>query len=68
MGRVAELVDRHHGLDPITAIDEQPRVAREGRDVAGNCDDDRHLACGKLERLRLRALTRRIEHHGVEIA
>lgn len=65
---MAELVHRHHVLDLVTTIDQEPRIAGEGRGVAGHGDHHRHLARGELQGLRLRALTRGIEHHGVEVA
>ena len=68
MRRVAELIDRRHALEPVAAIDQDPRVARECRGIARHRDHDRHLARRELLRLRLRALPRRIEHHGVEVA
>src|SRR5579871_2367912 len=65
---VAELIDWDDALDPIAAIDQDPRIADEGRNIAGDRNHDGSLACGKLKRLRLRALSRRIEHDYVELA
>src|ERR1051326_7766819 len=64
--RVAELVDRGDLIEPVAALDENARVAREGRGVARHRDDERHLRTGEPLRLRERALARRIEHDGVE--
>ena len=66
MGRMAELVDRRDRGEPIAAVDQHARVARKRRRIARHRDHERHGAVGELARLRLRALTRRIEHHGVE--
>jgi hypothetical protein len=68
MRRVAKLVDRRDALDAIAAIDQEPGVADEGRHVAGHRDHGADLARGELNRLRLRALPRRIEHDRVEVA
>ena len=65
---MSELIDRHDGIDLVTAVDQKPRVAGERCDVAGDRDHDGHHARGELERLCLCALARRIEHHGIEIA
>src|ERR1700756_2367505 len=51
MRSMAELINRCHALDPVTAIDQDPRVANKGRCIAGHCDHDGHLAGGKLKRL-----------------
>src|SRR5438046_1144356 len=62
MRGVAELVDRRDAFDPVAAVDQYPCIAREGRDVAGDGDHGRYLACRQLRGLRLRTLARRIEH------
>ena len=64
--RIAELVDRRDRADLVAAADQQRGVAREGGRIAGDRDHDRHRARRQLARLRLRALARRVEHHGVE--
>ena len=66
MGGMAELVDRRDRVEPIAAVDQDAGVAREGRRIARHRDDDGNGALGKLARLRLGALARRIEHHRVE--
>src|SRR5271154_3460418 len=68
MRRVTELVDRRHRLDPVAAIDENPCIARERRDVAGDRDHHGDLACRELKALRLRALPRRVEYDSVVVA
>src|ERR1700754_4602058 len=68
MRRVAELIDRGDGFEHVAAVDEYPRVAGEGRGIAGHRDDDADLAGGELLRLGLRALSWGIEHDGVEVA
>ena len=65
MRRIEELIDRRHAHETVTAVDEGARVAREGHGIAGNRDHRRHGRCRQLARLRLGALPRRIEHHGV---
>src|SRR5580704_2303064 len=65
MGGVAELVDRRDVREAIAAVDEDASVAREGRSVAGHGNDIGHGALGEFARLRLGALTRRIEDDGV---
>ena len=66
MRRIKELIDRRHARETITAVDEDAGVAREGRGIAGDRDHRGHGRCRQLARLRLGALPRRIEHHGVE--
>jgi hypothetical protein len=61
-----ELVDRCDLHDAITRRDKNAGIAREGRGIAGYCNDSRRGGSGKLARLRLGALPRRIEHHGIE--
>ena len=51
MGGMPELVDRRYRLQPIAAIDEHARVAREGRRIAGDADQYRRLGGGKCFRL-----------------
>jgi len=68
MRRVAELVDRRDAVAAIAAIDQESRVAGEGRGIAGHRDDDGHCACRELLGLRQRALPRRIEHDGIMVA
>ena len=36
MRRIAELVDRRHRIDPVAAVDQNPRV--EAREAIGNAD------------------------------
>ncbi len=62
----AELVKRRDGLQAKAALDEQTRVAREGRRVARDGDDERQGARGEFARLRLRPGARRIEQGAVE--
>src|SRR5262245_29898294 len=68
MRRVTKLIDRGYALEAITAVDENARVAREGRCIAGDGDHVRQLACSELLGLRLRALPRRVEDHDIESA
>src|ERR1700748_2331744 len=68
MWRMTKLVDRRDALDAKAAVDQRPRVAREGGGVAGNRDHDSDLARRELLDLRLRALPRWVEHHGVVVA
>ena len=41
VGRPAELADRPDPLELVAAVDERPRVAREGRRVAADIGDPR---------------------------
>ena len=66
MRGVFELIHRRHGRQLVTAIDQDFGIAREGRGIAGHRDHQRHLALCQFARLRVRALARRIEDHGVE--
>ena len=66
MGRPAELADRLHPVEPIAAVDERPGVAGEGRGVARDIGDTRHIGGGEQRRLLLRAGAGRIEDDGVE--
>ena len=66
MRGVFELIHRRHGRQLVTAIDQDFGIAREGRGIAGHRDHQRHLALCQFARLRVRALARRIENHGVE--
>ena len=68
MRGVAELVDRGDAIEGIAACDQDARIAHECRHIARYRNDDGYLAGGQLVRLRLRALPRRIEHHGVIVA
>ena len=68
MRRVAELVDRRHAIDPVTAVDQNLRVARKRRDVARYRNHRRYLAGRKLRHLRLRALPWGIEYDRIVIA
>src|SRR5260370_33740280 len=68
MRGVAELIDRRDALYFIAAIDQNSRVACKGGDVARYRDHHWNLAGGELLGLRLRALPRRIEHHGFVVA
>src|SRR5262245_2002272 len=56
MRRITELVDRRHLHEPVAAIDENTRVAREGRGIARHGNDDRNCRGGERIRLCLRAL------------
>ena len=38
MRRVAELIDRRDAFEPVAAVDQEPRVAGEGRGIAGDRD------------------------------
>src|SRR5580693_1464830 len=64
--RIAELIDRRHRREPITAVDQKARVAGERRRIARHGNDDGDVALRKRARLRLRALARRIEQHRIE--
>ena len=66
MGCVAELVDRRDYFQLITALDQDLCVTRKGCGIARDRDNQGHRALGKLLRLRLRALPRRIEDDGIE--
>src|SRR6202035_1570800 len=66
MSRVTELVDRRHRREPITAVEQKAHVAGECRRVARYRDDDRYIARRERAGLRLGALARRVEQHGVE--
>ena len=66
MRRIFELIDRRHAGELVTALGQNLHVARKRCRIARHRDHERHGALGKLARLRLRALTRRIEHHGVD--
>src|SRR5258708_38444094 len=66
MRRIAKLIDRCCARQPIAAVEQQPGVANECRDVARHRDHQRHLRGGKLARLRVGALAWRIEHHGAD--
>ena len=66
MGGMPELIHRRHRFQSIAAIDQQPDIAREGRGIARHRDDDGNGALGKLARLRLGALARRVEHQGID--
>ena len=66
MRRRAELVKRRDRLDAEPAVDEDPRVAREGRRIAGDGDDEPQRARREFARLRLRARARGIEQDPVE--
>ena len=68
MRRVPELIDRGHALKGVTAIDQDPGVARKACGIAGYRNHYRNLAGGELAGLRLRALTRRIKNNGVIVA
>ena len=49
MRRMAELVDRRHGFQLVAAVDQNPRVARERRDIAGHRDHDRNPERAELK-------------------
>ena len=66
MRRPEELVDRHQFLQPVSAVLQGARVAREAAGIAGAIDDPRHLRAGEFGDLRGGARARRIEHDGVE--
>jgi hypothetical protein len=68
MRGVAELVDWRDALDLVAAVDQDPGIARERRDIAGYRNHRGYPAGGELGHLRLRALTRRVEHHRIVIA
>ena len=69
MRGVAELVDRRDALDLVAAVDQDFRVARERRDVAGDRNHRRNPARRELARIcALRALPRRIEHDRIVVA
>ena len=61
-----ELVDRQQFLQPVSAVLQGARVAREAAGIARGVDHARHLRARQLGRLRGRAGARRIEQHGVE--
>jgi len=66
MGGKAELVKRRHRLDPKAAVDENARVAGEGRRVAGDRRDERQRRGGERARLLERPGARRIDKRRVE--
>ena len=66
MSGMPELIHRRYRFEPIPAIEQQSGVAREGRRIARHRDDSGNGAFRKLARLRLGALTRRIEHQGID--
>ena len=66
MGGKAELVKRGHGLDLKTAVDENTRVAGEGRRIARDRDDERQSRGGERARLLERAGARRVDERRVE--
>src|ERR1700691_2942628 len=66
MGRKAELVKRRRRLDPKAAVDENARVAGEGRGIAGDRHNQRQSGCGKRARLLERARARWIDKRRVE--
>ena len=68
MRRVAELIDRGHGFQPIAAVDQDPRVTGKGRRIAGDRNHHADLARRELQALRLRALARWIEHDRLVVA
>src|SRR5258708_1701317 len=56
MRGVAELIHRRHALEPVAAADQNPRVSRKRRDVAGHRNHQWNFAGCKLDDLRLCAL------------
>src|SRR3954451_14990983 len=66
--RVTKLIDRRHALDAIAAIDQNARISGERRGIARDRHHDRDFAGGESLYLRLRALPRRIEYHGIVVA
>src|SRR5687767_4106462 len=67
MCRVAELVHRRDLRETIAAVDQDASVAGEGGRIAGHRDHDQHFAGSEFNCLRLRALARWIEYHGLEV-
>ena len=66
MGRKLELVNGGDDLEAKPALDQDSRVASEGRDVAGDGDGKRQAARRNFARLRFRPGARRVEQHAVE--
>ena len=66
MRRPQELVDRQQFLQPVSAVLQGARVAREAAGIARGVDHARHLRPRQLGRLRRRAGARRIEQNGIE--
>lgn len=66
MGRVAELVDRHHALDAVAPGHQGRGIAGESAGIAAHRDDPRHRGFGEFGRLGGGAGARRIEDHGIE--
>src|SRR5262245_34285461 len=63
---ITKLIDRRDMVDRVAAIDQRSCVTREGGCIAGHSDHERHRAFNKLSGLCLGALTRRVEHDGIE--
>ena len=66
MGGKAKLVKRGDELDLKAAVDEDARIAGEGRRIARDGDDERQGGSGERARLFERAGARRIDERGVE--
>src|SRR5262245_61416606 len=66
MRRITELIDRRDAREPVAAIDQNARVARKGRGIAGYGDHERYARRGERARLRLGTLARWVEYDGVE--
>src|SRR5260370_40991171 len=62
MRGMAELVDRPHAFDPVTAVDQNPRVARKRRGIARHCDHHANFAGRARLRFLPRAPARAIEY------
>ena len=54
-------------LQPVPALLQRSRIAREGGGIARGIDDAGHLRSRKLRALHRRARARRIEQHGIEV-
>ena len=66
MAGPGELVDRRDAGQPVAAVDQGPRVAREAAGVAGDGDHRGQPGPGELPGLLFGAGARRVEDRGVE--
>lgn len=62
MGREQELIEGHDARDPVAAIDQDAKIARERPGIAGDRDEPRDFGLGKHRGLRRGACPRRIEN------
>ena len=66
IGRPCEGVEGPHLDEPVAAVNDGARIAREGRRVARDRDEPRHAARGKGAGLRQRPRVGRIENDRIE--